>query len=96
MNDMTNQIISLLLGSIMLSKNCTVYACLSSSSSVHHIPDEVRLMRWAPSLGAAGLAARPRPEDKGFALVVGGGAAMAAQGSSSSVDCTVFLQVQRS
>ena len=67
-------------------KKCTLY-----TSSVHHIPDEVRLMRWAPSLGAAGLAARPRPEAKGFALVVGGGAAMAAQGSSSS-DCTVFFK----
>ncbi|CAF1800348.1 unnamed protein product [Brassica napus] len=70
----------------MLSKNCTVYACLSSSSSVHYIQDEVLLMRWAPSLGAAGLATLPRPEDKGFALEVGVGAAMAAQGSSSSVD----------
>lgn len=76
----------------MLSKKCTLYAVyLLPSSNVHHIPDEVRLMRWAPSLGAAGLAPRPRPEDNGFALVVGGGAAMAAQGSSSS-DCTVFFK----
>lgn len=37
------------------------------------------------------MAPRPRPEDSGFALVVGGGAAMAAQGSSSS-DCTVFFE----
>lgn len=55
-----------------------MYACLSS---VHYIPDEVLLMRWAPSLGAAG-----------FALEVGGGVAMAAHGSSSSVDCTVFFK----
>ncbi|KAH0881975.1 hypothetical protein HID58_058071 [Brassica napus] len=79
----------------MSGGNSRMYACLSSSSSVHYIQDEVLLMRWAPSLGAAGLATLPRPEDKGFALEVGVGAAMAAQGTSSSVDCTVFLQVQR-
>lgn len=31
------------------------------------------------------MAPRPLPDDKGLALVVGAGAAMAAQGSSSSV-----------
>lgn len=61
MNDITNQIISL------YSQKCRVYACLSR---VHYIPDEVLLMRWAPSLGAAGLATRPRPEDKGFATYI--------------------------
>ena len=91
MNDITNHLLVARVIWRCSKKKCTLHACLSSSSSVHHIPDEVRLMRWAPSLGAAGLAARPRPEDKGFALVVGGGAAMAAQGSSSS-DCTVFFK----
>lgn len=58
---------------------------LASGNSVY-IPDEdVRFIRWAPNFGAAGLAPRPLPADKGLALVVGAGAAMAAQGSSSSV-----------
>lgn len=61
MNDITNQIISL------YSQKCTVYACLSR---VHYIPDEVQLMRWAPSLGAAGLAALPRPEDEDYNSMV--------------------------
>lgn len=49
-----------------------------------HIPEEVRFILCAPSFGAAGLAARPLPTDKGFTFVVGAGAAMAAHGSSSS------------
>ena len=52
---------------------------------VIYIPDEdVRFILCAPNLGAAGLVPLPLPADKGFALVVGGGAAIAAQGSSSS------------
>lgn len=50
--------------------------------SIFYIP-EVRFILWAPNFGAVGLA-RPRPADKGFTEVVGGGAAIAAQGSSRS------------
>jgi len=49
-----------------------------------YIPDDVLLILCAPSLGAEGLP-RPLPEDKGFARVTGGGAAMAAKGSSASL-----------
>ncbi|KAJ6422326.1 hypothetical protein OIU84_027310 [Salix udensis] len=49
-----------------------------------YIPDEdVRFILCAPNFGAAGLP-RPLPAANGLALVVGGGAAMEAQGSSSS------------
>lgn len=52
---------------------------------LHCIPDEdVRFILCAPNLGAAALVPLPLPADNGFTFVVGGGAAMAAQGSSSS------------
>lgn len=57
---------------------------------VIHIPDDVRFILCAPNLGAAGLAPRPLPADKGIALVVGAGAAIAAQGSSSSTVALAF------
>lgn len=57
-----------------------------ASGNYVYIPDDdVRFIRWAPNFGAAGLAPLPLPADKGLALVVGAGAAMEAQGSSSSV-----------
>lgn len=50
-----------------------------------YIPeDEVLSIRCAPSFWTAGFAPRPLPKDNGLAFVVGGGAAMAAQGSLSS------------
>lgn len=52
--------------------------------AVPYIPEDVRFILCAPSFGAASLAPRPLPAANGLALVVGGGAAMAAQGSSSS------------
>lgn len=55
-------------------------------STYVYMPDDVvRFIRWAPNFGAAAFALRPLPLDKGLALEVGAGAAMAAQGSSSSV-----------
>lgn len=53
--------------------------------NLDYMPYDVRFIRWAPNFGAAGLAPLPLPADKGLALIVGAGAAMAAQGSSSSV-----------
>lgn len=55
-----------------------------SSGNLIYIPDDVRFILCAPNFGAAGLAPRPLLADNGLALVVGAGAAMAAQGSSSS------------
>ena len=53
--------------------------------SLNYTPEEdVRFILWAPNFGAAGFVPRPRPADNGLALVVGGGAKIAAQGSSSS------------
>ena len=57
----------------------------------NHIPvDDVRFIRCAPSFGAAGLFPLPPPADNGLARVVGAGAAMAAQGSSSSIVVLAF------
>lgn len=53
--------------------------------NLYYMPDDVRFIRWAPNFGAAGLATLALLVDNGLALVVGAGAAMAAQGSSSSV-----------
>lgn len=61
------------------------FRSLESGNSVYIPDDVVRFIRWAPNFGAASLAPLPLPADKGLALVVGAGAAMEAQGSSSSV-----------
>lgn len=56
-----------------------------------YIPDEdVLPIFCAPNLGCAGFVPRPLPKDKGLALVVGGGAAMAAHGSASSFTTAGF------
>lgn len=55
---------------------------LSNHISIY-IPEDVRLILWAPNFGTVGFA-RPLPADKGLALVIGGGAAMAPHKSSSS------------
>lgn len=52
--------------------------------------EEVRFILCAPNLGAG--FARPRPTDKGFTVVVGGGAAMAAQGSFGSTAAAAGLR----
>lgn len=59
--------------------------CLFLSQFCYIPVEDVLFIRCAPSFGAAGFAPRPLPADKGLAFVVGGGAAIAAQGSSSDV-----------
>lgn len=57
----------------------------------NHIPeDDVRLILCAPNFGAAALLPLPLPADSGLARVEGAGAAMAAQGSSSSTGALDF------
>lgn len=56
-----------------------------------YIPvQDILFILCAPNFGAAGLAPLPLPAAKGLALVVGGGAAIAAQGSSSSTVAADF------
>lgn len=60
-------------------------------TNITYDPDELRSIRWAPNLAEAGFVPRPLPKDNGFALVVGGGAAIAAQGSLSSKAALAFV-----
>lgn len=57
----------------------------------HSPEEELRSIRWAPSLAGAAAFALPLPSAKGLALVVGGGAAMAAHGSPSSTAGAVVV-----
>lgn len=69
----------------------TSHQNLLSVFCVIYTPDEgVRFILCAPSFGAAGFAPRPLATDRGFALVEGGGAAIAAHGSSSSTAALAF------
>lgn len=71
--------------SLILTHNFLLFFCII------YTPDEdVRFILCAPSFGAAGLVPRPFTAARGFALVVGWGAAMAAHGSSSSTAPLVF------